>query len=199
RKLASVPGIAWWPRWSPDGSRVRFSVFDDAIQSDSLWEMEADGTHPHAMLSGWNNPSQECCGNWTPDKKHFVFQSTRNGRTHIWEISERDGVFRKTTWEPTELTSGLMSYFMPVASMDGKRLFAIDSQPRGELQRFNRRTQQFETYFGGMSVDGMDFSKDGQWVTYTSYPEGSLWRSKADGSERLQLTFPPMQVGLPRW
>ena len=36
-------------------------------------------------------------------------------------------------------------------------------------------------------------------MTYTSYPEGSLWRSKADGSERLQLTFPPMQVGLPRW
>ena len=45
----------------------------------------------------------------------------------------------------------------------------------------------------------MDFSRDGQWVTYVSYPEGSLWRSKADGSERLQLTFPPMQAFLPRW
>ena len=36
-------------------------------------------------------------------------------------------------------------------------------------------------------------------MTYVSYPEGSLWRSKADGSERLQLTFPSMQAFLPRW
>jgi Tol biopolymer transport system component len=36
-------------------------------------------------------------------------------------------------------------------------------------------------------------------VAYVSYPEGSLWRSKADGSERLQLTFPPMKAFLPRW
>jgi len=36
--------------------------------------------------------------------------------------------------------------------------------------------------------------KDGQWVAYASYPEGSLWRSKVDGTERLQLTFPPMAI-----
>jgi Tol biopolymer transport system component len=106
---------------------------------------------------------------------------------------------RKSSWEPAQLTSGPVSYFLPVPSVDGKRLFALGSQPRGELQRFNQRTQQFETFLSGMSVDNVDFSKDGQWVTYTTYPEGSLWRSKADGSERLQLTFPPTQALLPRW
>ncbi len=45
----------------------------------------------------------------------------------------------------------------------------------------------------------MNFSRDGQWVAYVTYPEGNLWRSKADGSERLQLTFAHMQVLLPRW
>ena len=45
----------------------------------------------------------------------------------------------------------------------------------------------------------MAFSPDGQWVTYTSYPDGMLWRSRADGSERLQLTFPPLEAFLPRW
>src|SRR2546422_7050397 len=39
----------------------------------------------------------------------------------------------------------------------------------------------------------------GQWVTYTTYPESTIWRSKADGSERLQLTFPPMNAHEPRW
>ncbi len=92
-----------------------------------------------------------------------------------------------------------MNYSSPVPSVDGKRLFAIGSQPRGELERFNQRTQQFEPYMSGISAEGLDFSRDGQWVTYTSYPEGSLWRSKANGSQRLQLTFPPMQARLPRW
>jgi WD40 repeat protein len=38
---------------------------------------------------------------------------------------------------------------------------------------------------------------DGQWASYVSYPEGTLWRSRADGTERLQLTYPPMEVFLP--
>jgi eukaryotic-like serine/threonine-protein kinase len=199
RKLASTPGLAFWPRWSPDGSRIRFSVFDSAVQSASLWEMQADGSYAHALLEGWNSPSQECCGNWTSDGKYFVFQSTRNGQTQIWQISDKDWPFHKSSPKPEELTAGPVSYFMPVPSLDGKRVFAVGSQPRGELQRYDPKTQKFETYLTAMSVDGVDFSKDGQWVTYTMYPEGSLWRSKADGSERLQLTYPPMIAGLPRW
>src|SRR5262249_18727101 len=45
----------------------------------------------------------------------------------------------------------------------------------------------------------LDFSRDGEWVVYVTYPEGSLWRSKADGRERRQLSFPPMRASLPRW
>ena len=42
-------------------------------------------------------------------------------------------------------------------------------------------------------------SPDRKWVTYVAYPEGTLWRSKVDGSERLQLTFPPLFCYIPRW
>ena len=44
----------------------------------------------------------------------------------------------------------------------------------------------------GISAEFVSFSRDGQWVAYVSYPEGTLWRSKLDGSSRLQLTYPPM-------
>ena len=54
-------------------------------------------------------------------------------------------------------------------------------------------------FLGGISAEFLDFSKDGQWVAYVSYPEGTLWRSKADGSERLQLTFGPDSAIMPRW
>jgi dipeptidyl aminopeptidase/acylaminoacyl peptidase len=98
-----------------------------------------------------------------------------------------------------QLTSEPLSYSMPVVSVDGKTIFAIGSQLRGELVRFNQKTQQFESYLSGISADGVEFTKDGQWVAYVSYPGGNLWRSRADGSDRLQLTFPPMQAFLPRW
>jgi len=45
----------------------------------------------------------------------------------------------------------------------------------------------------------VDFSRDGQWVAYVAYPEGTLWRSRVDGSERLQLTVAPMEATVPRW
>ena len=45
----------------------------------------------------------------------------------------------------------------------------------------------------------MNVSRDGKWVTYVAYPESTVWRSKVDGSERLQLTFPPLFAILPRW
>ena len=31
------------------------------------------------------------------------------------------------------------------------------------------------------------------------YPEGTLWRARSDGTEQLQLTFPPLQTGTPSW
>ncbi len=199
KKFASFPSFAFWPRWSPDGSRLRISVFDPKAGYSSLWEMQADGSQPHRLLPDWNNPSPECCGSWTPDGKYFVFESDHGGKTQLWALPEKGGMFRKASSEPTELTTGPLSYSRPGPSLDGKRIFAIGSQPRGELARFNQKTQQFEPYLSGISADNVDFSRDGQWVAYVTYPEGNLWRSKADGSERLRLTFPPMQVLLPRW
>jgi len=196
RKIASAPDLVWWPRWSPDGSRIRFSVLNATTGADSLWEVRDDGTNLHPLLPDWNNYPQDCCGNWTPDGKFFVFQSTRNGQTHIWGMPT-GGLFRKAA--PFQLTSGPVSYFMPAPSADGKQVFVLGSQARGELQRLDEKTGRFEPYLSGESVDGVEFSRDGKWVTYTSYPEGSLWRSKTDGTQRLQLTFPPMRAYLPRW
>ena len=43
------------------------------------------------------------------------------------------------------------------------------------------------------------FSKDGNWVAYVTFPDGDLWRSKIDGTQKVQLTFSPMEVHAPRW
>src|SRR2546427_7703409 len=44
------------------------------------------------------------------------------------------------------------------------------------------------------------FSRDGLWMVYVSIADNTLWRSRIDGSERLQLTFPPMNANfVPAW
>ncbi len=199
RKLVTVTGVPSYPRWSPDGSILRFTVQDEKTNSSSLWEVSADGTGLRPFLPGWYNPPGECCGNWTPDGKYFVFPSTRNGKTNIWCIREKGGLLQKASREPVQLTAGPMDYAGPVPSKDGKKLFVIGAVQRGELVRYDSKSRQFAPYLSGISADQADFSRDGQWVTYVAFPEGTLWRSKIDGSERLQLTFPPMQAFLPRW
>ena len=67
RRLMTLAGPASWPRWSPHGTVLRFTVEDLKTGSQSLWEVAPNGTRLHPLLPGWSNPPAECCGNWTPD------------------------------------------------------------------------------------------------------------------------------------
>lgn len=92
-----------------------------------------------------------------------------------------------------------MPEFQPFPSKDGKQLFVVGRTSRGELVRYDAKTSQFAPFLSGISAEHVAFSKDGQPVAYVTYPEGILWRSKPDGSERLQLTYPPLYAVHPRW
>jgi Tol biopolymer transport system component len=102
--------------------------------------------------------------------------------------------FFKRVHQPIQLTNGPLSYTFPVPSRDGKQIFALGAKERGELVRFDMRTKQFLPFLSGISAFSPTFSRDGNWVAYTSYPNHTLWRSRPDGSESLQLTYPPMEV-----
>jgi len=197
RKLTTVSGRVWWPRVSPDGKRVRFSLYDPHTTLSSLWELSMDGTPARPLLPG-GDASSACCGSWTPDGNYFVFQSTNDGRTDIWAIREK-GPFRKSQPNPTRLTTGPLNYWAPLPSRDGKKIFVVGEQPHGELVRYDAKLRQAIPYMKGLSAEQVRFSPDDQWAAYVSYPENILWRSKIDGSERLQLTFSPQQAALPRW
>jgi Tol biopolymer transport system component/DNA-binding winged helix-turn-helix (wHTH) protein len=199
RKIATVSGYALRPRISPDGRRIRLSVFDAITSSVSLWEVGIDGSHLHRLLPGWANPPAECCGSWTPDGKYFVFQAKRNGKQDIWALRDVGHLFRKPEREPIKLTTGPLNYWSPLPSKDGRKLFVIGEQLRGELVRYDAKLRQLGRFLDGISADQARFSRDGQWAAYIAYPEGTLWRSKMDGSQRLQLTFSPMLAAAPRW
>jgi len=198
-KLVTVAGLPVWPRRSPDGKVLRFTEYDPKKDSSSLWEVSADGTQLHLLWRDWTNHAAECCGDWTADGNYFVFQSTRDGRTDLWAVREKQSSGRKANLKPMQLTAGPMSLSRPLPSKDGRKLFALGTQLRGELVRYDAKAGQFVPYMDAISAAGLAFSRAGDWVAYVTYPEGTLWRSRTDGSQRLQLTFVPLEVLAPRW
>jgi eukaryotic-like serine/threonine-protein kinase len=213
-KLVTVKNsdFVYNPVWSPDGAHLRFEVQESLNSPTLLWEVSLDGTGVHRLLAGGNPPptttsigvqsaggtfdtlNGECCGKWTADGKYFVFLS----RGQVWALARPAGILSSES-KPVQLTSSPMPLSGPTPSTDGKKLFLVGRTYRGELIRYDLKTSQFVPFLGGISAEYVSFSKDGQWVAYVSFPEGTLWRSKADGSERLQLTYPPAYVVNPRW
>ncbi len=199
RLLLQPGGTASDIRWSPDGSVLRFTVNDPKTNNRSIWQASADGANLHLLLPGWSDAPNECCGKWTPDGKYFVFQARQDSTANLWAINERGGFFRSTPQAPVQLTTGPMNVGDPVPSRDGKKIFAQGWQPRGQLLRYDAKSKQLLPYLSGISAMGLDFSRDGQWVAYNDATDGTMWRSKIDGTQKLQLVFPPMLAYLPRW
>jgi serine/threonine protein kinase/Tol biopolymer transport system component len=197
RKVATLKNrmLIFDPVWSPDGTHLRFGPLETLGSPRVFWEVSVDGTELHRLLPGWTNPpDSECCGSWTADGKYFVFWSRRQ----IWALP-RKGRFFHSDSKPIQLTSSPLLLSFPVPSKDGKKLFVVGQTDRGELMRYDLKSRQWVPFLGGISAEYVAFSKDGQRVAYVLFPEGTLWRSKADGSERLQLTYPPNYAMLPRW
>jgi len=198
-KLAAVPGEPRGTHFSPDGTRIRLTVTDPQTGSQALWEIRSDGGDLHPLLPGWHNPPRECCGVWTPDGRYYLFVSRAASGGNVWVIREPFGLFHWRPSAPLQLTTGPLSFDLLAPGTDNKKIFVGASQGRAELVRHDPKSQQFAPFLSGISAGELDFSRDGKWVAYVSYPENTLWRSRLDGSDRSQLTYPPVSAGLPRW
>jgi serine/threonine protein kinase len=195
RKLVTTSDNAFALAFSPDSSRIRFTLGGFGQSPNSLWEVRTDGTALHELFPGWHSPPVECCGTWTSSGRYYFF----NSGADIWMLTEKTGFLQRRDPRPIRLTTGPLQFFGALPSSDGKTLFVVASQSRGELVRSEPHSQQFVPFLSGGSVGELDFSRDAKWVTYVSYPEHVLWRSRVDGTDRLQLTYPPMSAWLPRW
>ena len=198
-KLLTVLGTPNGLHFSPDGTRIRFNIERGEDNSSALWEIRSGSSNLHPVLPGWHNLPRECCGSWTPDGRYYFFLNSTTSGSNVWVMREPSGLFHRSPSAPFQLTTGPLSFESLVPSTDGKKLFVDARQGRGELVRYDPKSKQFVPFLAGISAGELDFSRDGKWVTYVSYPEQALWRSRVDGSDRLQLTYPPVLAGLPHW
>jgi len=115
-------------KWSPDGSKIVYSVADNPIRPDGnatdegLWIMNADGSHP---LQFTKPPLPTSIADnfpaWSPDGKQILF--VRNHQTNdsyddqALFVINRDGTGLKQLTSWGELKAGLEHW-----SPDGKRI-----------------------------------------------------------------------------
>jgi Tol biopolymer transport system component len=203
KKLVTIPGSPYYPRYSPDGQRIRFSVGDVALSTSTIWEMRNDGSDLHQILADWHAVTTKCCGSWTADGRYYLFQATASelGSTaNLWALAEQTEVLHKAKFaEPVELTRGAVSFGKPVPSADNSKIWSLGLKLRGTVVKYDMQSKQYVPFLSGISATDLDFSSDGQWIAYISVPDGALWRCRTDGSQAKRLTSNGARAALPRW
>jgi hypothetical protein len=189
---SAVPmrGTERWVRWSPDGKSLRIQGASSRGFEPWIWEVPLDGEAARPLWPGH-------LGSRTGDGRYFVFQRQDHGGD-IYAVREE----RPWPWsriEPVRLTFGPLSFETPGSSLDGRRLFAWGTIERQVLLRHDPRARRFVPYMGGAPAGHVSASHDGRWLAWVRLSDRTLWRSRADGAERLQLTAPPLVAQSPRW
>jgi len=191
---ATLTGRAFWPRWSPDGSTLRFTLLDPLTHTSSLWEMDAATRHPHQLTFSDLKGFSLCCGSWTADGSTYVFEASDARESNIWAI----GTGARA--QLTKLTNGPLRYMYPLAARAEKKLYAVGLEQPASVQLFDQKVHGFVAAPAFLSqAIRVTYSKDGKSVAWTD-TAGRLWRARsADGSGRLRLTGDDLEVFLAHW
>jgi serine/threonine protein kinase/Tol biopolymer transport system component len=198
RRIWDAPGGTDLPYFSPDSRRITVTVYERNLPA-RLWELNADGSSPHRLALDWPQETDMYDGRWTPDGKHFVFESPREyrGPNDVYElIRPRWFEFWRKPYA-VRLTAGDIDVVSATPSHDSAGLFIIGQVAQGALQSFDPAQKRFEPFLGGFAASEFVISPDKKWMVYMDYPLHHLWRSKLDGSEKRQLTT--SYAATPRW
>ena len=204
-KLLDTPGIPYSIRWAPPprADALRFSMLGPGLGPRALWEASTNGTGLHAFPPDWSagaaEPDGDDNGNWAADGKYYLFRALRGRVSSVYAMRAFRRFPRAFEGPPLLVYSTPLEFSSLAPHPDGKRTFFAAGQERLELVRYDPRHTQFAQFLSGVQGRWVSFSKDGQSIVYVTSPDDILWRSRPDGSQRLQLTSPPMRASQPRW
>jgi Tol biopolymer transport system component/DNA-binding winged helix-turn-helix (wHTH) protein len=193
-KYASLPGRAFWLRWSPAENLLRFTLINPLNHLTSLWELDAATRGVHRLefpeLTGFS----VCCGSWTADGSLYVFQATSARGSDIWTVS--------TGAHPqlTKLTNGPLNYISPMTSRTERTIFFVGRESPAGTRFYDQKLQQFVPAPSFMErARRVAYSRDRRWVAWVDV-DGRLWRARSsDGTGHLQLTPDDLDVFMAQW
>ena len=173
--------------FSPDGRQLSVTV-GTLPDTPRLWRLSADGQNAQPLRFDWPADVDQYAGQWTPDGRHFLFSSTREGRDNVYElVAPRWFEFWKKP-APVRITGNQIPILASTPSRDSRGLFVLSRMDQGAMRAYDPRLKKLAPLLEDLSMLGFVISPDRQWMAYTEYPSRNLWKSKPDGSEKLQLT-----------
>jgi DNA-binding winged helix-turn-helix (wHTH) protein/Tol biopolymer transport system component len=187
RKLWDAPDYLEALSFSPDGRQLSATVgLDPDIRR--LWSVNADGQNAHPLRFDWPANAGQYAGQWTPDGRHFVFSSDREDRLNLYELVPAPwfAFWRKPN--AVRITGNQLPILAATPMRDSKGLFVLARADDGAMRAYDPQTKKLLPYLDDVSMLAFVISPDRQWMAYSEYPSRHLWKSRLDGSEKVQLT-----------
>jgi Tol biopolymer transport system component/DNA-binding winged helix-turn-helix (wHTH) protein len=188
------PGLMHLSGWDPQGRHLRFDVLDTKSDVTDWWEFGEDGA-VHRLPHLTANPMERHCA-WTNDGRFFVFEAGTNGQTQIWVQDVRGNPPLSY-----QLTNDARSWRDPTIVPGSDTILACARQAQGQLVTLpvSGPTETGKSLLPGVHAYELDYSRDGQWIAYTLFPEHAIWRCRLDGSDARQVSPSGMEAHQPHW
>src|SRR6516225_4355696 len=122
-----------------------------------------------------------------------------NSSDSVWKTRIRlMGSFGKQP-SPVNLISGPTPFSKMIPDRDGRKLFAVGQHIEDDMMRYDQKLRALVSVPGLPRNSAVFYSPSGEWILYQSDWDFSLWRSRVDGGQPLQLTPPLPRLADPQW
>ncbi len=203
-------GVAGWPQWSPDGTKIAF--LRDIAGDQEIYVVSADGTGESRLT---DDIALDQFPAWSPDGTEIVFQTNRDGNYEVY-VMDADGDRQINLTRHPDFDG------WPSFSPDGTKILFYSMWPLGihvhaegeaaataklTMESYDVMVMDAEgTEITNLShISGSDWfpiwSPDGAKIAFQSDRDGigEVFCMDADGSDQENLTQNPDPDGGPAW
>ncbi len=190
------PGLMDLSGWDSRGGRLRFAVFDPVTEMSRWWELTGTDRTPR-LLAHFSSARIEREGAWTSDGRFFIFWAANGRHQKNSQLSIADG----HSSHSYRLTIDDVNWRFPTPVPGANSVLALGRRSEGQLVTLatDGRATIGKPLLPGVPAYEVDYSRDGKWMTYTLFPEHTIWRCRLDGGDAKQLSPPGVVAHQPHW
>ena len=122
--------------FSPDGRQLSVTV-GTGPDTTRLWRLSADGQNAQPLQFRGRLMSISIAGQWTPDGRHFVFLSNREGRDNVYELVAPPWFEFWKNPAPVRITGNQIPILASAPSRDSRGLFVLGRMDQGAMRAYD--------------------------------------------------------------